>query len=153
MSVSSIVSRSYRQPSAPHKAWHRTSNTELIFARVKPPVDEYTAANRALWDEWTAIHEGSSFYDLEGFKRGGIRLSEYEREEVGPVDDKDLLHLQCHFGLDTLSWARLGARVTGADFSEPAVEQARLLAAETGLEARFVVSDVVDLPDNLEGDF
>jgi SAM-dependent methyltransferase len=66
---------------------------------------------------------------------------------------KDLLHLQCHFGLDTLSWARRAARVTGADFSERAVAQARLLAAETGLAARFVVSDVVDLPDRLEGDF
>jgi SAM-dependent methyltransferase len=66
---------------------------------------------------------------------------------------KDLLHLQCHFGLDTLSWARRAARVTRADFSERAVAQARLPAAETGLAARFVVSDVVDLPDRLEGDF
>ena len=73
--------------------------------------------------------------------------------EVGDVAGKDLLHLQCHFGLDTLAWARRGARVTGADISERAIEQARVLAGETGLDGRFVVSDVVDLPDNLEGDF
>jgi 2-polyprenyl-3-methyl-5-hydroxy-6-metoxy-1,4-benzoquinol methylase len=67
----------------------------------------------------------------------------------GPVRaGKDLLHLRCHLGLDTLAWARQRARVTGADFSERALEQARLLAAETGLDGRFVVSNVADLPAN-----
>jgi hypothetical protein len=91
----------------------------------------------------------------EGWKAGRGRrdLRPLLVEEVGDVAGKDLLHLQCHFGLDTLSWARRGARATGADFSEQAVEQARLLAAETGLEASFVCSDVVDLPASLEGDF
>ena len=111
-------------------------------------------ANNALWDEWTAIHERSEFYDLEGFKRGGVRLRPYEIEEVGPVDGKDLLHLQCHFGIDTLSWARLGARVTGADFSGAAIELASSIAVEIGHpEARFVQSDIYDLPKALEGDF
>lgn len=73
--------------------------------------------------------------------------------EVGPVDGKELLHLQCHFGLDTLCWARPGARVTGADFSQAAIEQARALAAEVGIEARFVQSDLYDLPDHLKSDF
>jgi 2-polyprenyl-3-methyl-5-hydroxy-6-metoxy-1,4-benzoquinol methylase len=117
-------------------------------------MDPHVAANRALWDEWTPIHVGSAFYDVDGWKSGRRHdLPPLLVDEVGDVAGKDLLHLQCHFGLDTLSWARRGARVTGADFSERAVEQARLLAAETGLEARFVVSDVVDLPDRLEGDF
>ncbi len=116
-------------------------------------MDEYTAANRMLWDELTAIHERSEFYDLEGFKRGGVRLRDYEREEVGPVDGKDLLHLQCHFGLDTLSWARLGARVTGADFSEAAVTLARRLADELGIDATFVRSELDELPEKLAGDF
>jgi 2-polyprenyl-3-methyl-5-hydroxy-6-metoxy-1,4-benzoquinol methylase len=84
-------------------------------------MDDYLAANKALWDEWTAIHETSSFYDLEGFKAGGSRLRDYEVGEVGDVTGKSLLHLQCHFGIDTLSWARLGARVTGADFSDRAI--------------------------------
>jgi len=84
-------------------------------------MDRYRAANRALWDEWAVINARSAFYDLEGIMRGGVRLRPYELEEVGDVAGKSLLHLQCHFGIDTLSWARLGARVTGADFSEKAI--------------------------------
>lgn len=117
------------------------------------PVDEYVQANRRLWNEWTAINARSVFYDVESFKRGGVRLRPYEIDEVGDVEGKDLLHLQCHFGLDTLSWARLGARVTGADFSEEAVAMARSLAEETGLPARFVCSDLYELPSVLDGDF
>jgi SAM-dependent methyltransferase len=111
-------------------------------------------ANNALWDEWTRIHATSTFYDLDGFKRGGIRLKPYEIDEVGPVDGLELLHLQCHFGIDTLSWARLGARVTGADFSIAAVELARSVAAEIGFgDACFVQSDLYDLPAVLDGQF
>jgi hypothetical protein len=55
--------------------------------------------NRALWDEWADLHAGSAFYDVEGFKRGGVRLAAYEIEEVGDVSGADLLHLQCHFGI------------------------------------------------------
>jgi SAM-dependent methyltransferase len=121
-----------------------------------PPVDRATALreNQALWDEWTRVHETSGFYDLEGFKGGGVRLSDYELDEIGPVDGLDLLHVQCHFGIDTLSWARLGARVTGADFSPAAIALARRTAAEIGHpEARFVESDVYDLPAKLDGGF
>jgi SAM-dependent methyltransferase len=116
-------------------------------------VDEYLASNRELWDEWTEVHVGSRFYDVEGFRRGDIRIRDYEIREVGDVANKDLLHLQCHFGIDTLSWARLGARVTGADFSERAIEQARRLAEEIGVEARFVHSDLYSLPEVLDADF
>jgi len=115
--------------------------------------DDYLAANRALWDEWTAIHETSSFYDLEGFKAGGSRLRAYELNEVGEVAGRSLLHLQCHFGIDTLSWARQGARVTGADFSERAIELARRLAAELGLDATFVCSNLYELPAVLDTQF
>jgi SAM-dependent methyltransferase len=117
------------------------------------PVDPIRQ-NNALWDEWTAIHERSAFYDLDGFKRGGIRLSPYEIEEVGDVAGCTLLHLQCHFGIDTLSFARLGARVTGADLSPDAIELARMLADELGFpDARFVRSNLYDLPNALEGTF
>ena len=116
-------------------------------------VDDYLAANKALWEEWTAIHETSRFYDLDGFRAGGSRLRAYEVDEVGDVAGKSLLHLQCHFGIDTLSWARLGARVTGADFSDRAVELARSLAAELHLAASFVRSDLYALPSVLEGQF
>src|SRR5205823_9218862 len=116
-------------------------------------MDEFVAANRRLWNEWTAINAGSAFYDVEQFKAGGVRLRSYELDEIGDLAGKDVLHLQCHFGLDTLSFARLGARVTGADFSERAVTAARDLSTDLGIEARFVLSDLHDLPNKLEGDF
>ena len=106
------------------------------------------AANRALWDAWTAVHATGEFYDLEGFKAGGVRIRPYEIELVGDVAGRSLLHLQCHFGIDTLSWARLGATVTGADFSPAAIELARSLADRARLPgARFVCSNLYDLPD------
>ena len=74
-------------------------------------------------------------------------------EELGNVAGKTLLHLQCHFGLDSLSWARLGARVTGVDFSDQAIALARSLSQEVGLEAEFVCSDIYELPQVLAGQF
>ena len=126
-----------------------------------PPVTDETrdnaasfAANEELWNAWTAVHAGGHFYDLEGFKAGGVRIRPYEIELLGDVAGKSLLHLQCHFGIDTLSWARLGARVTGADLSPDAIELARALADELGFpDARFVRSNLYDLPDALEGTF
>jgi SAM-dependent methyltransferase len=118
-------------------------------------MDDALRANRDLWDAWTGIHTASEFYDVPSFRDGRqpIRLAEYERDEIGPVAGKSLLHLQCHFGLDTLSWARLGANVTGADFSEQAITAARALAADVGVPATFVLANLYDLPDALEGQF
>jgi SAM-dependent methyltransferase len=106
-------------------------------------------SNQGLWDEWARAHYLSAFYDVVGFRRGGSRLRGVELEEIGPVKGRDLLHLQCHFGLDTLSFARLGAHVTGVDFSGVAIEQARVLASELELEARFIRADILDLPRSL----
>lgn len=103
-------------------------------------------ANRRHWDDCVPVHRDAEFYDLAGFKSGHSTLHSVELEELGDVGGRSLLHLQCHFGLDTLSWARLGARVTGVDFSQPAVELACSLAAELGIEARFVRSNLYDLP-------
>jgi SAM-dependent methyltransferase len=118
-------------------------------------MDEALRANRTLWDAWTKINLASAFYDVASFRSGerGIRLRDYEREEIGPVEGRSLLHLQCHFGLDTLSWARLGARVTGADFSPEAIATARALAAELDIPAAFVQANLYDLPTVLEGSF
>jgi len=116
-------------------------------------VDEHLETNRALWDEWAEINARSDFYDLDDFKRGGVRLRDYEIEEVGDVAGKSLLHLQCHFGIDSLSWARLGARVTGIDFSERAIELATGVAAELGIDASFIRSGVYDLPQHVDGKF
>lgn len=112
------------------------------------------AANQRLWDAWTAIHAAGDFYDLQAFREGGVRLRPYEIELVGDVTGMTLLHLQCHFGIDTLSWARLGARVTGADLSPAAIELATQLAKDLGFpEARFVRANLYDLPSVLDGQF
>src|SRR5918998_4463860 len=113
--------------------------------------DEWREANRANWDERVPIHVSGEFYDAAGFKAGGGRLRPFELSEVGSVTGKDLVHLQCHFGIDTLSWARRGARVVGLDFSAPAIEEASKLAAELGLDAGFVRSDVYDARSALGG--
>ena len=119
--------------------------------------DDYLKANLASWDEAVGLHVGAEMYDVEGFKKGRCSLSAIERDELGPlvVEGTRLLHLQCHFGLDTLSWARRGAVVTGVDFSSKGVATARALAGEVGLSARasFVQSDVLALRDALDAVF
>ena len=106
--------------------------------------DPRVVANRALWDRWTAAGHTPAFAKLEEFRSGASTLHPVEVEEVGEVAGKRLLHLQCHFGIDTLSWARLGAESVGLDFSGEAIAIAEELATESGLEARFVASDVYD---------
>ena len=69
---------------------------------------DYLQANQKRWDQLTTEHEKSEFYDLEGFKNGKDRLRSIELTELGNVEGKELLHLQCHFGMDTLAWARAG---------------------------------------------
>lgn len=116
-------------------------------------MDPYLQANQALWDHWTGEHAESPFYDLAGFRAGKDRLRSIELSELGDVSGKSLLHLQCHFGMDTLAWARRGAHVTGVDLSAKSVELARALAAELNLPAQFVCSDIYDLPHALSGEF
>jgi SAM-dependent methyltransferase len=108
--------------------------------------------NREHWDEATRLHTRGNVYGLEDFRAGLCRLHRVEVEEVGDVRGKRLLHLQCHFGLDTLSWARRGARVIGVDFSAHAVAVARQLAREVGLDAQsqFICSDLYSLRDVLD---
>jgi 2-polyprenyl-3-methyl-5-hydroxy-6-metoxy-1,4-benzoquinol methylase len=115
--------------------------------------EPFLQANRDRWNELTAIHARSAFYDVAGFRAGKCTLRPIEVEELDDVAGKSLLHLQCHFGLDTLSWARRGARVTGVDFSEEAIALARSLGRELGIPGAFVCSDVYDLPTVLAGAF
>lgn len=118
-----------------------------------PSHDSYFEANRANWDDRVPVHVASRGYDMDGFLRGEKTLYDIETSEVGRVHGKALLHLQCHFGMDTLGWARLGARVTGLDFSAPAVEQARELAVRVGIQdARFVQANVYDAREALGGE-
>lgn len=116
-------------------------------------MDSYRRTNRSLWDAWADINARSAFYDVQGFKGGASSLKPIELAELGDVAGKHLLHLQCHFGLDTLSWARRGARVTGVDFSQRAVSKARELASELDIPARFLCCDVLELERALEDRF
>ena len=122
-------------------------------------MSEAAKVNRRRWDALAARHgQGDdAYYDVAGFLDGGSSLNGRERAEVtaaiGSPAGHDLLHLQCHFGLDTLSWARLGARVTGVDFSPVAIRRARELAAAADLAAEFVQADVLALPSGLSGRF
>jgi SAM-dependent methyltransferase len=106
--------------------------------------------NRAMWDAKAPLHVASPVYDVAGFKAGRTTLRPHEIADLGDVTGKQLIHLQCHFGLDTLSWARLGARVTGVDFSDPAVRAANELARDIGVEAHFVTADVYDAAEAVE---
>jgi SAM-dependent methyltransferase len=102
----------------------------------------YFEMNRVGWDQRVSAHFESKFYDVEGFLAGNTSLREIELEELGNVAGKRMLHLQCHFGMDTLSWVRQGAVCTGVDISPMAIQKARELAARTKLDAKFVCSDV-----------
>ena len=110
-------------------------------------------SNREMWNEWAELHVNSAHYDVESFKEGKCSLYPIAVEEVGDVSGKSLLHLMCHFGKDTLSWARRGAKVSGMDFSENAIDIARSLADELKLDAEFICCDLYDLPGNLDRQF
>jgi len=107
-------------------------------------MDERLKTNLAKWNAVVPVHARSKMYDVAGFKAGRISLHELELAEVGDVRGKSLLHLQCHFGLDTISWARLGATVTGLDFSGEAIKLALSLSDELKIPARFTCADVYD---------
>jgi len=106
--------------------------------------------NRESWNELTTLHADSSFYDLKGFKNGKSSLNHIELEELGHLKGKKLLHLQCHFGMDTLSLAREGAYVTGVDMSDTSIDKAKELASELNIPARFIRSNVYDLENVLD---
>ena len=102
----------------------------------------YLEINKAAWNQRTETDFESGMYDVEGFLKGGCGLKEIELSEVGDVSGKSLLHLQCHFGLDTLSWARRGAKVTGVDLSDESISKADELKRAASLSADFFCSDV-----------
>lgn len=109
--------------------------------------------NKKLWDARVDSHTKSSMYKMEAFMAGETSLTEIERDALGDVSGKSLLHLQCHFGQDTLSWARKGVSVTGIDFSTTAIAKAKQIRDQLGLQANFIETNVYDLPSVLEGEF
>ena len=114
---------------------------------------DYISKNRTTWNDKVDVHVASEFYDMKGFFAGEHDLKEIALKLLGDVKGKSILHLQCHFGKDTLALARMGAQVTGADFSDKAIEKARELTAQINAEAAFVCCDIYDLPAHLAGQF
>ena len=115
------------------------------------PLGDPMATNRISWDERVPIHVASAFYDVEQWLRNRPGPRPREVEALGEVAGLNLVHLQCHFGLDTLAWADAGARVTGLDFSPPAIQVAQDLAVQAGLDGRssFVCANVYDAAETL----
>ena len=106
--------------------------------------DNYFKENKNLWNQRTAVHKDSAFYDLAGFKAGANALAPIELNELGDVKGKSLLHLQCHFGMDTLSLSRMGAKCVGVDLSDAAITLAGELNDELKLDAKFICCNVYD---------
>lgn len=109
--------------------------------------------NLKLWNGWAKVHKDHPNYGIERFLKGENRLSEIELAELGDVSGKSLLHLQCHIGVDSLSFSRMGADVTGIDFSEEAVKAAKDFAEKTGLSAKFIQSNIYDIEEVLADQF
>lgn len=113
----------------------------------------YLDVNRDSWNRRTSVHLDSAFYDMPAFLQGKSSLNSIERELLPELNGKSLLHLQCHFGQDSLSLARMGASVTGIDLSDKAIDAARNLATQLNLPAQFVCTDVYSTPDVLPETF
>ena len=113
----------------------------------------YFEENKQSWNKRTAVHKDSVFYDLDSFKKGKLSLNKIELDELGDVKGKSLLHLQCHFGMDTMSWARAGAGCVGVDLSDEAINLAKEINAELKLSAEFVCCNVYDLKQHLDKKF
>ena len=113
----------------------------------------YIDINRQSWNNRVDSHYDSDFYDVKGFIEGKTSINNEEMVLLGDVNGKSILHLQCHFGQDTLSLARLGANVTGVDLSDKAIDRANELSNEIGVDARFICCDIYDLPLHLDEQF
>jgi 2-polyprenyl-3-methyl-5-hydroxy-6-metoxy-1,4-benzoquinol methylase len=113
----------------------------------------YFDENKKLWNQRTVVHKDSSFYDVSSFLQGKSSLNAIELKELGDIRGKKILHLQCHFGMDSLSMARMGADVTGIDLSDAATEEARKLNDQLSLNAKFICCNIYDLKEHLDDQF
>ena len=115
--------------------------------------DDYLDINRKAWNDKTEVHVNSEFYDLPGFLAGKSTLNDIELSLLGDVSGKKILHLQCHFGQDTISFSRMCAEATGVDFSDKAIEAARSLSVQTENQTRFICSDIYSLHEHINEEF
>lgn len=116
-------------------------------------MNNYLEINRQSWNKRTDAHLKSEFYDMEGFLKGKSSLNDIELKLLGDIKGKSILHLQCHFGQDTISLSRLGAKATGVDLSDKAIESAQKITAETQSDTQFVCCDIYNLTNHLDSEF
>lgn len=114
---------------------------------------DYIKFNKESWNANVSVHLASEFYGVNKFIRGKTSLNDIELGLLGNIENKTLLHLQCHFGMDSISLAKLGAKVTGVDFSDAAIKAAKELAQKTNTEAGFICCDIYSLPEHLDNKF
>ncbi|WP_298554949.1 class I SAM-dependent methyltransferase [uncultured Algibacter sp.] len=114
---------------------------------------DYFETNKATWNNKVKVHAKSDMYNLEAFKNGKSSLMPYELKALGDVSGKSLLHLQCHFGQDTLSWSRMGAKCTGVDLSDEGIKLAKKLNDELKLNAEFMCCNVLDTSEYVKDKF
>lgn len=112
-------------------------------------MNNYFEINKEAWNKRTIVNKASAFYDVESFSKGKSSLNKLELDALGDVKGKSLLHLQCHFGMDTLSWAREGAIVTGIDLSDEAINTAKQLSNELQISAEFICCNVYDTLEHI----
>jgi SAM-dependent methyltransferase len=115
--------------------------------------EEYLEKNRKAWNEKTEVHIHSDFYRQEEFLKGKSSLKDIELDLLGDVHEKSILHLQCHFGQDTISLQRMGAAVTGVDISDIAIDKARQIAKQLDVGTEFICCNIYDLPKHLDKQF
>lgn len=113
----------------------------------------YIALNKNAWNNKTEVHIASNFYDMIGFLEGKSTLNSIELELLGDISNKKILHLQCHFGQDTMTFARMGAQATGIDFSEKAIEKATEFSKQLNLDTTFICCDIYEAPKYLKDQF
>jgi len=116
-------------------------------------LNQYFNTNKASWNDKVGIHAASEMYNMKAFKNGKSSLMPYELKALGDVKGKSLLHLQCHFGQDTLSWSRLGATCVGVDLSDSGIDLARELNVELQLDAEFVCCNVLETSKHIKETF
>jgi SAM-dependent methyltransferase len=124
----------------------------LNFLIMKNDFD-YIKTNKQTWNNKTAIHIESEFYNNKSFLEGKSTLNSIELSLLGDLNNKRILHLQCHFGQDTMTFSRLGAKATGIDFSDKAIEKARAFSEKLNLDTTFICCDIYDIPNHLDEKF
>lgn len=115
--------------------------------------NNFIETNKTSWNQRTQEHFDSDFYDVKSFLRGKTSLNRIEINLLGNITEKRILHLQCHFGMDSISLSRMGASVVGVDLSDEAIEKARYLAKETNTDTQFICCNIFDLPNHLSEEF